>query len=258
MDLGKLSEAEMAQVRPVVIDEFGRMNSSEQSMLIESRWNNIRDPALAPALRAMMDAQTEESMNRDALQRLIEISPETAAPYVVHAICDPKSDMLLSYVADLPEQTLSAVDQCLTTELRAWPGRNDLWFRQKALLAARFGTAGLLPVLREIYAGRTGKYPRQHDGPFLAYLLRYAPKEAMPGVETLSGSDAWVAFNDIDKVFAACHAPFPTELQEWFRAKLEAGDKGDKNRQWAANELSRFGSTEDKALAQQPQEKERH
>jgi hypothetical protein len=255
IETGKLSEADVAQVRPVVVEEFGRMDTLQQSMLLENRWTTIRDAALAPALREMLDTPAGEPMNSDTLQRLIEISPESASPYVVRAICDPKSDVPESYVGDLPEQTLPAADQCLATELRSWQGNNDLRFRAKVLLAARFGTKSLLPVVREVYAARSGKYPRQHDGPFLAYLLRYAPNEALPKIKTLSGSDAWIAFSDIDKVFAACHAPFPAELQAWFRVKAESSDKRDAD--WAAHELARFGNPDDKAIAEQQQEKGR-
>ena len=250
MESTELSDANLARVRPVVIEDFGSMDTGAQSMLLDRHWQDIRDPALAPALRTMLDAAPEGPMNGDALQRLIEISPEIAVSYVVRAICDPKSDVPARYVADLPEPTLQAVDSCLATELNSWPGNNDLRFRAKVLLAARFGSEALLPVVREVYATRAGKFPRQHDGPFLAYLLRYAPKEAMPQIETLSGSDVWIAFMDIDKVFAARNVPFPAELQAWLRLQVGQADKGnkaaEKNAVWAASELSRFGSAADK------------
>ena len=248
MEFNGLSDAEKALVRPAVLAEFGQMEPLARAMLLETRWKEIRDPSLVPDLEAMLDAPDELSAHRNALERLIELSPETAKPYAIREICDPKSEVMLEQMADLPEETLPEVDGCLTAQLSASKeSRNHRW-QWKAMIAARFGSKDMLPTMREIYSTHKDWNPQSDEGAFLAYFLRYSPREAVVHIDAL-GTNSQPVFFFIGKVFTARKAAFPDELEAWLRGKLKNGSADEAG--LAAYELSMFGSAEDKGPVEQ-------
>jgi hypothetical protein len=247
MEYSGLSKDDEAKVRPVVIEEFKRMDPLAQAMLLETRWKNISDPMLAPELEAMLDATNAPRYDGIAIERLIELSPEVAKPYAVREICDPKSGVQMKQIQDLPDEVLPEVDACLTEQLRASTGANNLHRLWKADIAARFGSEAMLPAMKEIYEARKNWNEPSEDSPFLAYFLRYSPKEAMGWIDVL-GANLQGAFFEIDNVFAARKARFPKELDAWLRLKLEKG--ADREAEWATYQLSRFGEASDKLLVE--------
>jgi hypothetical protein len=247
MEYSGLSKDDEVKVRPVVIEEFKRMDPLAQAMLLETRWKNISDPLLAPDLEAMLDTAKGPRYDGIAVQRLIELSPDVAKPYAVREICDPKSGVQMKQIQDLPEEVLPEVDVCITEQLRALTGANNFHRLWKGDIAARFGSEAMLPAMKEIYEARKNWNEPSDDSPFLAYFLRYSPKEAMVWIDAL-GANAASAFFEIDNVFAARKARFPKELDTWLRLKLEAG--ADREAEWAAYQLSRFGEASDKLLVE--------
>jgi hypothetical protein len=247
MEFNGLSDAEKELVRPAVLSEFAQMEPLAQSMLLETRWKDLRDPSLVPALEAMLDGPVDGFSHRDALQRLIELAPETAKPYALREICDPQSEVLVEQLADLPDATLPEADQCLLTELSSSTSRHNPQWHWKAMIAARFASESLLPAMRKMYFGREDWNPQADEGAFLAYLLRYAPQEAVASLDTL-GVNAQGTFFYIDKVFEARKAVFPAPLEDWLHEKLTKGGADEAG--VAAYELSRFGKAEDKALVE--------
>jgi hypothetical protein len=247
MEYSGLSNDDEAKVRPVVIEEFKRMDPLAQAMLLETRWKNVSDPLLLPDLEAMLDPVNGPRYDGIAIQRLIELSPDVAKPYVVKEICNPKSGVQMKQIQNLPQDVLPEVDACLAEQLRALTGGNNLHRQWKAEIAARFGSQAMLPAMKEIYEARKNWNPPSDDSPFLAYFLRYSPKDAITWIDAL-GANAQSAFYEIDNVFAASKARFPTELDTWFRLKLEQG--ADREAGWAAYQLSRFGEADDKLLVE--------
>lgn len=247
MEFNNLSDAEKELVRPAVLSDFAQMEPLAQSMLLETHWKDIRDPSLVPALEAMLDGPVDGFSHRDALQRLIELAPETARPYALREICDPHSDVLLDQLADLPDRTLPEVDKCLQAQLSASTSGENFRWHQKAMIAARFAGDNLLPAMRKIHADSKNWNPQSDEGAFLAYLLRYAPEEAVASLDTL-GVNAQGTFFYIDKVFEARKAVFPEPLENWLRVKLTKGNADQAG--LAAFQLSRFGRPEDKSLVE--------
>jgi hypothetical protein len=247
----ELSNADKARVQAEVLEHFDDLSNFTKTLLLQTHGKEIKDPSTAQSLRALLDAPDQKYINRDALEKLIEVSPETAGPFVVRGICEPDSDLPEKSAGGLPDETLPGVDACLTMVLKQWSGRSDLWFREKVLMGARYGSSELLPLIREMYTARAGKFPRQHDGPFLAYLLRYAPKDALPEIEMLTGSDRWIAFMDIDHVFAELNAQFPSELLTWLRTETKSTDKNGNEAAWAQKQLAQFGSDAERQQARQ-------
>ena len=247
MEYSGLSNDDEAKVRPIAIEEFKRMDPLAQAMLLETRWKNISDPSLAPDLEAMLEPAKASRYDGIAIQRLIELSPEVAKSYAVRAICDPKSGVQMKQIQDLPEEVLPEVDACLTDELRALTGANNLHRQWKADIAARFGSEAMLPAMKEIYEARKNWNEPSDDSSFLAYFLRYSPKEAIGWIDAL-GANSGIVFFEIDNVFAARKVRFPGELDAWLRLKLEKG--ADRETEWSANQLSRFGEADDKLLVE--------
>lgn len=247
MEFNGLNDEEKALLRPELLSGFGQLNPMAQAMLLETHWNDIRDSSLVPDLEAMLDAPDQISSHRNALQRLVELSPEAAKPYALREICDPKSEVMLDQLVALPEDTLTEVDACLTSQLRTLSAQSHHW-QWKAALAARFGSKNMLPAMREIYAARKNWNPQSDEGPFLAYFLRYSPSDAMPRIEEL-GIDTQGTFFHIDRIFTARKAPFPDELQTWLRKQVKNGTV--KQAGFAAYQLSMFGRAEDKLLVEQ-------
>ena len=242
-----LSKEDEAKVRPVVIEEFRRMDPLAQAMLLETRWKDISDPLLAPDLETILNTPSDGRYYRTAIERLIELSPEEAKPYAVREICDPKSGVQMKNIQNLPQAVLPEVDGCLVEQLRTLAGANHLHRQWKAEIAARFGSEAMLPAMKQIYEARQNWNESSDGSPFLAYFLRYSPKDAMVWIGEI-GTNVQGAFFGIDNVFAARKARFPEELDIWFRLKLEK--TMDKEAGWAAYQLSRFGEAEDKLLVE--------
>jgi hypothetical protein len=247
MEFSGLTDAEKELVRPAVLSEFAQMEPLAQSMLLETRWNDIRDPSLVPALEGMLDGPVDGYSHSDALKRLIELAPDTAKPFALREICDPKSEVLVQQLADLPEATLPEADQCLETQLTTSTSSHNAHWHDKAMIAGRFASESLLPTMRKIYADRKNWNPQPDEGAYLAFLLRYAPQEAVTTLETL-GANLQGTFFYIDKVFEARKVPFPDPLENWLRGKLTKGAVDEEG--LAAYQLSRFGRAEDKSLVE--------
>lgn len=248
MEYGMPSEEDQARVRAVVIEDFKRMDPLAQAMLVETKWKSIRDPDLVPDLEAILDTPADSRYYGTVMQRLIDLSPGTAKPYAVREICNPNSLVQMNQVVDLPQAELPEVDQCLEDQLRGLSGPNNRSMQRKSEMAARFGSVAMLPVMMAIYKARTGWTPQMDDAPFLAYFLRYSPKDAMEQIAAL-GADSDAAFFEIDRIFEVRKAHYPEELAAWFRKRLENGSENDAG--WAAYRLSSFGEASDKFLVEQ-------
>ncbi len=255
MECSGLSKEDEAKVRSVVLEEFRRMDPLAQAMLLETRWKNISDPLLAPDLETILNTTSGARYYDTAIERLIELSPAEAKPFVLREICDPKSGVQMKHIQNLPQDVLPEVDNCLTEQLRTLPGANNLHRQWKAEIAARFGSEAMLPAMKEIYEGRKNWNGSSDGSPFFAYFLRYSPKEAMVLIDEL-GTNFRNAFFEIDRVFEARKARFPDELKVWLRVKLEKGPDAEAG--WAAYELSRFGAAEDRLLVEKKLQKLRN
>jgi hypothetical protein len=172
------------------------------------------------------------------------LAPRESKPYVISAICNPKSIIPLKSIGDLPEATLPEVDACLGGLLRTPPARPyDLNWTTRASYAARFASPAILPAVREGW-----KFPSQ-NGPVLALLLRYSPAEAIERIKATPVPQAQSVFFEIDSIFAARHANYPTEFTSWLRQLVKEGP--DDQAGQAAYQLSRFGTPDDRTLIKQ-------
>jgi hypothetical protein len=227
----KLSPGQLAQVKPVVLQEFSRMEPIAQSMLVETRWDEIKDPSLAPALKAMIDSNARDADAGAAVERLVEIDERAARPYVVKMICRPERGPLLEKLNGVKEDRLPEVDACLTSILvRGEKREHDFNWEQAAQRAARFATPAILPAVRASWTNAS------QDSSMLALLARDAPKEAVALLDREPNID-WFATNT---VYTAVGNKLPEELLVWLR--------GPKAPRSAFYELAQFGDPNDRLL----------
>ncbi|MBS1815287.1 MAG: hypothetical protein JSS87_10465 [Acidobacteria bacterium] len=231
MQDNQLTPGQMARVKPVVLEEFSRMSPIARSMLIETRWNAIRDPSLAPELIAMIKSKARNMDAAAAVQRLVEIDWPEARPYVVEMICRPGRGLLLNKLNGIKEDRLPEVDACLTSMLaRGEQREHDFEWEQAALRAARFATPAVLPSIKAAWTN-----PSQ-DASMLAVLMRDAPEEAV----VLLQREPDIQWYPANQVYEALGGKLPPQVLVWLRSP--------KAPKYAAYELSQFGGPEDRIL----------
>jgi hypothetical protein len=234
-----LTPEQQTALRPALIADFPSMDNLEKQMLLSTVRPPIRDAALVPALRAMLD---ETPTDMYAIARLIELDPADAKPYVVRAICDTKSVVPFTSVSELPDATLPEVDGCLGELLRNAPGhQGEYVWKERATLAARFATAAILPAVREGW-----KEPAQDDAA-IALLLRYTPNEAVAHLQLTPLRFTYLLTSN--NVFHSLHATLPPEMLAWLRQLVKDGPEAEAGS--AAGELSQLGQAADRALLEE-------
>ena len=251
MEFAGADPAQEATVRPLAIEEFEQMEPTEQAMLLQSRWQEIRDPKLAPALREILDKPPAEFGGyREPLERLLELDPASAKPYLLREICDAGSSVQMKQMAPLPDATLPETDACLLRQMIAnasidKPNGVTPW-PEKALIAARFASDAIYPQMLALYRA----HPEWNDtvrGATIAYLVRWHPEtaaELLPASSLSRQTYLLYAFNEVLK---ARHGSYPESLHLALRAQLAHGS--DREAEWALYFLSEFGAQEDAAVA---------
>ena len=234
MEDNDLSPDQLARVKPVVLEEFPHMEPIAQSMLIETRWSAVKDPALAPYLKTMIESKENSMDPATAVQRLVEIDESASKPYVIDMVCRSERGLLLDKLNGVKEDRLPEVDECLTALLAKGERReNDFDWEQAAQRAARFATPAILPQIKAVWTNAS------QDPSMLALLMRDAPKEAV----ALLNREPQIQWYPANKVYEALDSKFPPEVLAWLR-----NPSAPKS---AAYELAQFGEPQDRALLEQ-------
>ena len=252
MEFAGADRDQEATVRPVAIEEFGKMVPMEQGMLLGGGWQKIRDPKLIPALRAMLDKPPAQFVGYgEPLERLLELDPTSAKPYVVREICNTKSDVQMKQMAALPDSTLPETDACLLQQVIASASINKpngvTPWPEKALIAARFASEGIYPQLLVLFRA----HPEWNDtvrGAMIAYFVRWHPEiaaELLPVSSLLEQPN--LLFYTFNEVLGARHGGYPESLLLPLREKLAHGSANEAGP--ALYYLSEFGTQEDAANA---------
>lgn len=234
MEDNQLSPDELARVRPVVLEEFPHMEPMAQSMLIETKWDAIKDPLLAPYLEAMIESNANLMDAATAVQRLVEIDASEAKPYVIEMICRSRRGLLLDKLNGVKEDRLPEVDECLTALLaKGERGEHDFDWEQAAQRAARFATPAILGRVKAAWTNAS------QDPSMLALLMRDAPEEAV----ALLDREPDIDWYPVNKVYEALDNKFPPEVLAWLRDPSAPRS--------AAYELAQFGEPQDRVLLEQ-------
>jgi hypothetical protein len=162
----------------------------------------LHDPSLLPAIKQILSGKdkTSKMVHATALQRLIEIAPDEARPFVVAEVVDPTSLIDFEILRSLNDATLPETDASLLDQIRRLSSSNRnfdvVYLKQKTSLAARYATVGIYQSLMELYQQSGAKWPLESRAGVLAYFARYNENEALPLIEqVLAGIEPGQDFN---------------------------------------------------------------
>jgi hypothetical protein len=240
---------QFAAAREVLITHFGEVNIWHQDWLLNSYGQYLADQRIVPALKNLLKEKLDNTFlgtKSAALNRLMELAPGDARPYVVEAVCNPDENLKFDVMAKLPADNLPEVDNCLLSEIQnaAAARRQRLQLSQKAMLAGRFATASIYPQMLALYQQHHAEWDGETCGGMLAYLARY---DTPGGLKLL---EAGIPLNgdalNVTPIFALCRSYYSPAADLFFRQALQREEPLIAKQ--AAFELSEHGPAEDEAI----------
>jgi len=153
-----------------------------QMGLLRHHWKQIAHPAMAPALRRILDDRNEKPVNEhsylvndlraQALRRLYELSPDEGRKLILEEMQLPNTRAGFSTLRVLAEKTLPEMDETLVENLdKARSGGRDAADLYSSLIE-RYATASVLPRVRAIYNDTAAARDCSYQSTLLAYFLR--------------------------------------------------------------------------------------
>lgn len=236
----------LAKIRTIIVADFDTYSLYSREYLAANYWDVIKDASLVPALVRMMgDTSGPPYVNAasTALQRLIELDPQKAKPFVVAMI---KSDKLYpdGMIDGLSEETLPDADTALLAQLNQHSAAHEsVQFRKSALLVARYASPDIYYPLLNLYRQSSSGWQRDAKGIVLGYFLKHNPEQGMTMLKdeaARSGDMASSLFHD------ATRYTFPTEAANYFESQLQSDDPMAAST--AAYILSSSGAEKHKAM----------
>jgi hypothetical protein len=218
-----------AALRDVFVGEFETFHPYDQHYLLDYYWEQLRDPALLPAVERMYlnnPGPQGYQMRATALRRMKELNPVKARAYIIAEIRDPSSAVDYELLASLPDETLPEVDDALLEQIKSAAPQSQrydfLTLSHKVKLAARYGSPAIYDGLLEAYRAWGGKWQPDARGALLGYLARYNPQQALPLVEQALAQTG--QGNDSTLLLEVTRPSYPEELRGLLRRRLEGED----------------------------------
>lgn len=187
---GSLAEsAGLREVRRILVQHFDALHPYSQEWLLLMHWDQMRDEALIPSLKKMLTTTGTASKNLHdrALQRLLEMAPDEARPYVVAEIRDPGSLADPQILGALKEESLPEVDASLLEQIRklaqSGQGPAQVFLRSKTAVLVRFATGNIYGELMQLYQQTGRSLPRDGRAGLLAYFAKHNDREAGPLID---------------------------------------------------------------------------
>jgi len=182
------SDAGFREALRILIQQFDSLHPYAQESLLRGHWDQLRDPALIPALKKMLAAGGPTQVSRgEVLKRLMELAPEEKRALVIAEISDPGSLVDPEILCGLGDEFLPEVDGPLLAQLRARIAASDtrqLFFTKfKTTLLARYATERIYRELMQLYREAGEKLPVDARGGLLAYFAKHNEAEALPLIE---------------------------------------------------------------------------
>jgi hypothetical protein len=223
---------------PEIASAFLALSPDQQWTLLSTFWERLRVPAMANALETIVgEADIKHQMLRDtAMQRLYELDPDAAKPYVIEEIRHPHVDNNMGTVKAktlgvLPQATLPQFDDLLVARLER---RDSHTMPLDAQLIARYSTKAILPRVKSLYETAPGRWDCVTEDGFVLYFLRTEPEY---GVQRLAAAPTFCMTESIPEVI---------KMKRWGEIEAKAIaqlDNPDLNRaRQAAETLAKYGS----------------
>ena len=180
--LNGLPEAEAASA-------FLAMTPREQSDLLQTFWERLKTPAMTRTLETVLDQpdRNDETLRGMAIQRLFELDPRAARPYILAEIRKPQGSgerTMANALTLLPDETLPDFDETLATRLEA---PEDRTMPLDARLIGRYATEAILPRVKVIYQKHAGRWACDIEDGLGTYFLRVAADYGIERVRAQAG-----------------------------------------------------------------------
>ena len=153
---------------------FLDLPESQQSELLQSRWDKIAGPEMIPALRRIYETAPQSPyppfpLLASAVERLYELDPNQTRMLLLDEISRLAPRLPYRTLAMLPDATLPAMDHVLLDHLEHNGGR------PAEELISRYATAGILERVKVFYA--------KHDAEMRSRTSSNVPNIAAPACE---------------------------------------------------------------------------
>lgn len=160
-------------LRQVIIEDFSSIGPMDQAALLQTRWTDIGDPALLPAV-VQLAASRDSWIRAQALRPLLELAPGRARDVFIAEMLDQASmagDVLLK----LPDQTIPEIEQPLLAQLaRMSLPRDAFRYRARVKLLAQYATGAIAADMERLYADwQRSPGDREIGATITAYLDRW-------------------------------------------------------------------------------------
>jgi hypothetical protein len=164
----------LVTLRQRMAEEFLKLPTSDQSMLLWIRWPNIASPAMLPVLRQLYDNPPPGPIDQFiplVLERIEDLSPAEGRALIVKEFTRPHPQLDLRFVYLLPDKEIPALDAPLTENLEASNGAEMTIVD----MIGRYATPAVFPRVLAMEQDRVGKMPCEPQDSFLAYALKSDP-----------------------------------------------------------------------------------
>ena len=195
----------------ILIQQFDSLDPIAQELLLRGHWEVMRDAALIPSLKKLL-AKTDrmsKGIRGTTLNRLMELAPDEARPYVIAEIRDPRSAVEPKILGALEDKSLPEVDAALLDHVRraatSTENLDRIFLKFKLDVLVRFATDSIYQELMEVYRKVGETLPPDAQAGFLAYFAKHNEQEAIPMIEKVvgefkPGESTWI-LSDLTKLY---------------------------------------------------------
>jgi len=145
----------------------------DQAALLQTRWPDIRDPALLPAV-VQLAASRDPWIRAQALGPLLELAPGRARDVFIAEMLDPRS-MAGEVLLKLPDQAIPQIEEPLLAQVaRMSLPRDARRYRATVKLLARYATGAIRADMERLYVDwQRNPGDREVGAAISAYLDRW-------------------------------------------------------------------------------------
>jgi hypothetical protein len=185
------AETKRALIKQLV-SQFDQLPLEQQASLLDWRWNDLKDPALLPSLKQLVQIDVKkippeklgwgDELPGLALRRWYELDPASARPAVIQEITQLRPRFTARDLDFLPDESLPEVDQALADHYAA-AEIHSVASTNLGTFIARYATR---TILSQVVKKFDQQIPDDSCGiqeHILAYILRVDPAAALPRIE---------------------------------------------------------------------------
>ena len=230
--------ASVAKLRAEIAAVFTELPPSDQSLLLNIRWENIAGPAMIPVLKRLYEnppAWMNEQSTAFVLDDLYRLDPAEGRALILAEMKRPSPRLDLRFVRLLPEKEIPELDDALIENLEAGNGDEDKLLQ----LIGRYATPAIFQRVLAMEESRVVKLPCEAQAALLSYAVKSDPARGAAMLEECLGAHNGCSLGALAKVAAGQMTP---EIQRLAAAHL--GDADSQASAAAATVLGRYGSAE--------------